>query len=77
MLDTDEIPTLEALWEGGGPRHYATFQLAGDLFSNSATLMVLYSWMATVACFAPSRIWNGFTPKRSIPNIICLTLYKL
>lgn len=51
MLDTDEIPTLEALWEGGGPRHYATFQLAGDLFSNSATLMVLYSWMATVACF--------------------------
>ena len=51
MLDTDEIPTLESLWEGGGPRCFATFQLAGDLFSNSPTLMVLYSWMATVACF--------------------------
>ena len=51
MLDTDEIPTLEELWEGGGPRCYATFQLAGDQFSSSPTLMVLYSWMATVACF--------------------------
>ena len=46
------------------------FQIPQRLWSFTA------GWLRLLV-FAPSRIWNGFTPKRSIPNIICLTLYKL
>ena len=59
LLDTDEIPTITEMEEGGGPRCYATFQLAGKDFTYSPTLMVLYSWMATIAAFCSreNMIW--------------------
>lgn len=55
LIDTDEVPTFDELWDGGGPQSYATFQLAGDRFQSSATMMVIYSYMATVAAFCSNK----------------------
>ena len=55
LIDTDEVPTFDELWSGGGPRSYATFQLGGARYENSATMMVLYSFMATIAAMCSNK----------------------
>lgn len=55
LIDVDEVPTLEELAEGGGPRCFATFQLSHPDFDTNPVLMVLYSFLATVAAMSSTR----------------------